>query len=482
MPLSSSLLLVTALAAIALFACEPSRHDTSSPANASETFDAALHATLPVCQTMAQFEDGSCCWPGQTTTRDAQGRCLGTPSSCPEPLLVFPPEQRCDPCAGSSLCADALAAECEPSGQACYEAAKRYMLGSDGLTEDRARATTLMLAACDAGHLDACSLAALHLERGVGLSADLERAEALYARSCPLDAESVSAPGCVSLARLKLSRGELNEALDLLTDRCEAHQDASACSMKLNALMATPLESLPQAHSLTATERPGALAALAQRACQGDHPPGCTQLAVLLLASTDRTAESVERARELLTGACGRGHHVACLELAKLYHRGVPELFEPRLDQAVLRYEQACQANVLSACAPLSTLYLRPDLKLKALEALSDRARRSRARQLAEMACAPGEFTGCGLLAIMEQGGDQAAEAALSATRERATTACLEGATPWCTLLAEMQHRGLGGARDIAASRQRFDSACRAGDQLACRQLALQGEPEVVEK
>lgn len=454
------IIILTALVFMPLVACEQntpssgtstSQHTTADESQASQNSSAAS-----ICSSWQEFqsEGSACCWKGQTMSN---GSCQGTPTQCPEPLLLFPPSNRCDPCAGAPSCTEALK-DCKEGGQACFVAATKYASNSNGLKEDLLRSTSLFLEACNQGHLVACNNAAIHFEQGVGVSFDLDRALELFKKSCP--EKEKEAPGCKNLARIYQYQGKSKLAVNLLESRCDAFSQPHECSALLN---------LRVGESMASGQEPdfNALLKLANKSCSDDFQKGCTQLATLLISQQGSKASAPVQAVDLLEKACAAEEPSACVELATLYQKGLTRAGKDD-SKAFELYEKACKLNQINACGSLSLYYLRPNLP--AAEPVSAQVRRQRAVQLGQLACSRAEMTGCQTLAMLSSGQDQAATQALTQIRQQAGIACDNHKVPsMCSLLGELEIRGLGGERNLQQGLKRLDDACKRGVVGACQ-------------
>lgn len=423
-----------------------------------------------------QKPSASCCWQGQTL---GSSGCQGVPTSCPEPLLVHPPEQRCDVCAGAPSCQEALVSCKAEGGKSCLIAASNYARNSQGLRDDLLRSTSLFLAACEAGNLLACNNAAIHFERAIGVSQDITRAISLFERSCPREQEV--APGCKNLARIYQLQGKRAQARDLLSERCTSFSSPAECSELLNLEYGEALGA--QVRDEAAKPDFVRLVELAKKACDLEKfPKGCTQLATLLIASSqvEKSSEAKkdgddaplpEEALELLDKACAAREPTACFELAKLYHSGESGI-EQDEKRAFALYDGACQGQVIAACGQAAMLYTR--FAVAPPTTMDNQARIQRALQLGALACSQAEISGCQALAMLEHTGERAASDHLARIRTSAKQAC--SATPsnllQCALLGELQVRGLGGDLALEEGKATLENACSRGVIGACQRLS----------
>jgi len=271
------------------------------------------------------------------------------------------------------------------------------------------------LAACTAGTVRACTVAAERLRYGVGPARDLPRAERLYRQAC----EARDGLGCTGLGWL--SRG-------------------------------------PAAEEAFARARP-----LLEVACTRDDPEACFAAGLLKLEGKGGPVEEpaaearLRRALELLTASCHAGMGAACVRAASLFEAGPAPLRDD--SRALVYLRKGCDGGVAGGCSALALRYLtgrgvpRDNARAQALL--------SRSGELFRASCEAGEAAAC-----VELGQAFALGQGVPVDRVRALgyheKACALGEASSCQLAARWLREGAEGVAPDAGRASRLEGRARA--------------------
>ncbi|MBI5622476.1 MAG: SEL1-like repeat protein [Elusimicrobia bacterium] len=270
--------------------------------------------------------------------------------------------------------------------------------------------------ACKAGTAEACRVAGVILDIGLGVKKDEANAVEQWRRSCDLG----SPKGCNSIGVM------LFNGTGTLKDQ-------------------------------------GAAVRLYAKACSMGEPRACVNLGASYAAGTG-VSEDKAKAVEFHRKACDSGSPVGCVALGWVFEAGEGVAMDKT--KAAALYKKACDMGSLRGCRNLGVMHDNghgvPEDKPKAVS-------------LFRKACDAGEDDACISLGWMHERGRGVAKDEAAATNIY-RKACENGHNRGCTYLGVMYDNGLGVAQDQPRAATLFRKSCDAGDSEGCADLGLMYE------
>ncbi|MDX9720066.1 MAG: serine/threonine-protein kinase [Myxococcota bacterium] len=321
--------------------------------------------SCPEGQSVSKDSRGHCCWPGQAWNGE---RCVGTPSACPEGLVVNSAEQACTllPCGEGRFRPDEL--HCCWQDQAWSDAHNRC-IGTPSCPEKSIvyQENCLLLSdeawvqqsSCEAGNQGACVLFALMLQDGRGA----ERSDTF--------------------------------AVELLREVCELDNPIGCYHLGVALRIGIGVEA-----------RPDEARQLFEKACLSKNVEACFDWARMLERGEGGMREHA-RAQVLIQEACGAGHPAACDLLGSRHHYGIEASLDP--GKAQNYYRMSCGKGYMYACTHLAWLL-----------AEGPATQQVKADTLLQRACEAGDGLACSQLARRIEQSLSELQLSPSTLRERA--------------------------------------------------------------
>ncbi len=376
----------------------------------------------------------------------------------------------------------ALQQKCDAGNAvACANLGFRHLRG-DGLPKDAKQALTLFVRACDGGDAIGCTSAGdIHFS-GEAVTRNLSKAAALYQRGC----DGGDGEGCVALA-LSHGKGEGAAKDDartaLYADRACKLNNQLGCAL-LGLAFADGVEGYTKdtrrADDLLSTaclkgarfsERPDAASRVA---CPGlaklRGEPSCITEVVVGAAESKRhcyddkagwvttvtpraAAPSSRAVAPALPAAAAPAVAANAANLA-----GIQAYDARDYGTALMRYAEACDQGVATACGSLGAMYFK-----------GTGVSRNGARAAAPLAtaCDAGQTYACAYLAVLYDNGDGVAANKVLAFRLY-NSACLKSDMASCQKLGQLYERGQGTAANVAQAAALYQQSCSAGQADGC--------------
>lgn len=383
---------------------------------------------------------------------------------------------------GAPESAEALQQKCSAGNAvACANLGFRHLRG-DGLPKDAKQALTLFMRACDGGDAIGCTSAGdIHFS-GEAVTRNLPKAAALYQRGC----DGGDGEGCVALA-LSHGKGEGVAKDDartaLYADRACKLNNQLGCAL-LGLAFAEGVEGYARdsrrADDLLSTacfkgarfsERPDAASHVA---CPGlaklRGEPSCMTEVIVGSAESGRhcyddkagwvttvtpraTAPSSGAVAPAQPGGTASAFAVNAANLA-----GIKAYDARDYGTALMRYAEACDQGVATACGSLGAMYFK-----------GTGVSRNGARAAAPLAtaCDAGLTYACAYLAVLYDNGDGVTANKAMAFRLY-NGACEKSDMVSCQKLGQLYERGQGTATNVAQAASLYQQSCSAGQADGC--------------
>jgi TPR repeat protein len=316
-------------------------------------------------------------------------------------------------CSSSPGTARPVEDRCLTDGEAaaCVAVTELYFDGRNHHPLDHARSFRFALAACEKGHPFGCSLLGYQYQDGLGTEwAPLEAVDA-YEKACAGGA----GVGCFNLASMYFG----GHGVDADNGKAEA------------------LIKQARAHW--------------ERACRGDEPRWCTNLAYLL----GQEGGSEEEILALNQRTCDAGFKVGCSQVV----RGKQNLGKLTGDQEVAELEVLCREGEPGSCVVAGSILITGGEGVKRDV--------SRGLALVVRGCDIGDKEGCELAGMEYARGQLVARDQAAATRYL-EAACDRGLARACMAVASQRYEG--GDKPAAADYAR--RGCQMGNAEACAGLS----------
>lgn len=335
-----------------------------------------------------------------------------------------------------------LETQCQHNdSQACVDFSKTILADKNG---DSERAFLLMKKSCESQNTMGCFYYAQLLERGIGVTQDLQKAKEFYKFAC--DANYIEA--CNNLAILLKQSGEnTGEVTRLQTKGCNSGDGIACFNLGFKAERKRPSD--------------WELAKLNyEKSCALNFAEGCYYLGFMYRYGHGVKKDLTEGAG-LYRKACEGQHMIACNSMGNIYQNGTGLEKDEAL--ATQYYEQACQQGFARACANLGTL----------AEGKKNISSKKSAAKLYERACDAGDGKGCSRLGLLLLQGKHGAAKNKSEARARFLQACEQGYGQGCCNLGVIEEEGIGKKIDYIQAIAFYQKACKFDEYQGCHNLGV---------
>ncbi len=200
-----------------------------------------------------------------------------------------------------------------------------------------------------------------------------------------------------------------------------------------------------------------------ERACKNGSPQSCYNFAVLLAAGRGGKADP-ERAVALYRAGCQTGHAMSCVNLGGATLNGTGGIRADRAAGEAL-FVKACELGEPAGCYNASSLRL-------------DRKDLAAAVPPLTRGCALGMAKACTRVYTMVRDGELGAHTA--ALIDQLATACKAEAADACDIAGTLLGSGDGVPADPVRAKDLLERGCRLGAGMACNNLALLYERDLV--
>ena len=332
--------------------------------------------------------------------------------------------------------------------QSCVDVAKTILSDKKG---DSVKATALLEASCQKGHLEGCFIFAQMLERGIGREQNFDEAKMHYRFAC----KNGITQACNNLAILLKVTGEDLTLVNALQEHGCEEGDAIAC---FNLGFKAEHQS-PKNWELARENY--------DKSCQAGFAEGCSYLGILYRYGNGVEVD-LKRGAELYRKSCLGGYMIGCNSMGYLYQIGSG--VEKNDTLSTQYYSQACEGGLTRACTNLGTLAESSDKKGKS------------AYDFYVHACKSGDGKGCSRLGVLYLGGTHGAKKDEKKALESFILSCENNYGPGCCNVGVVEEDGIGKKPDYKKAKTFYERACKLDEYKGCHNLGVMYAEGVGEK